>query len=146
MNPIGDISSISQVIQLAVAPVFMLAGVGAVLNVLNNRLARAVDRARRHETQYAEATGAERERLHGELRLQARRARIIYWAMAFCTLCALFVCSVVVVQFVNAFTKQSLDAVVAILFVLAMFAMIGALLLMLFEVRIAIATLRLGPP
>jgi len=50
------------------------------------------------------------------------------------------------VQFVNAFTKQSLDALVAILFVLAMFAMIGALLLMLFEVRIAIATLRLGPP
>lgn len=45
-SPVVDIAHI---IQLAVAPVFLLSGIGAVLAVLTNRLARAVDRARKLE-------------------------------------------------------------------------------------------------
>ena len=41
-----DITSIAHVIQLAVAPVFLLSGIAALLNVLNTRLSRIVDRAR----------------------------------------------------------------------------------------------------
>ena len=146
MQPIGEIDSISHVIQLAVAPVFLLAGVGAMLNVLGNRLARTVDRARFLETLHEAAAGAEQERLRQDLRLQARRARMIYWAMGLCALCALLVCAVIVVQFANAFVHASFDVPVAVLFVAALLAMIGALLLFLREVHLATTNLRIGPP
>ena len=40
------IPTVAHVIQMAVAPVFLLTGVGAILTVLTNRLARIIDRAR----------------------------------------------------------------------------------------------------
>src|SRR5262245_36653333 len=49
------ISNISEVIQLAVAPVFLLTGVGATLNVLATRIGRIIDRARMMEDQLASA-------------------------------------------------------------------------------------------
>jgi hypothetical protein len=45
MDTAYEVNQISHVIQLSVAPVFLLTGVGAMLNVLSNRLSRAVDRA-----------------------------------------------------------------------------------------------------
>lgn len=146
MQPIAEIDSISHVIQLAVAPVFLLAGVGAMLNVLSNRLARAVDRARFLEARFAEAAADGQETLRRDLRLQARRTRLIYGAMGLCALCALLVCGSIVAQFANAFLRISLDALVAVLFVAALLALIGALLLFLREVQLAIANLRIGPP
>jgi len=46
--PVSDqtISDISHVIQLSVAPVFLLTSIGTILGVLSTRLARIVDRAR----------------------------------------------------------------------------------------------------
>ena len=38
--------SLSKAIQLSVAPVFLLAGIGALMNVLSGRLARIVDNAK----------------------------------------------------------------------------------------------------
>ena len=38
-----QVATVAQVIQLAVAPVFLLAGVGALLNVLTSRLSRIID-------------------------------------------------------------------------------------------------------
>lgn len=46
METVASISTVSHVIQLAVAPVFLLSGVGAILAVLINRLGRIVDRYR----------------------------------------------------------------------------------------------------
>jgi hypothetical protein len=40
------LAQLAQIIQLAVAPVFLLAGLGAFLNVCAGRLARIVDRMR----------------------------------------------------------------------------------------------------
>jgi hypothetical protein len=41
-----EMGVISEAIRLATAPVFLLTGVGGILNVLGNRLARVIDRAR----------------------------------------------------------------------------------------------------
>jgi hypothetical protein len=42
----NEIDEIAHVIQLSIAPVFLLTGVGTLLNVLSGRLARIIDRAR----------------------------------------------------------------------------------------------------
>ena len=46
MLPESPIETIAHVIQLAVAPVFLLTGIGGMLSVMTNRLGRIVDRAR----------------------------------------------------------------------------------------------------
>src|SRR5581483_7716102 len=57
--PLGDVA---HVIQLAIAPVFLLTAVGTVLNVLANRLGRTVDRRRVLVAALAELDGVEVER------------------------------------------------------------------------------------
>jgi hypothetical protein len=46
MQNAAEISTVAHVIQLAVAPVFLLTGIGAILSVITNRIARIVDRSR----------------------------------------------------------------------------------------------------
>jgi uncharacterized membrane protein len=147
MDSVNEVSQISHVIQLSVAPVFLLTGVGAMLNVLSNRLGRAVDRARHFEARYATAHATEQTSLIFELNLQARRCRLIYAAMALCVLCSLLICSVIVALFASAFFSPSgLALAIASLFVAAMLAFITALVVFLREVHLATSNLRIGPP
>jgi hypothetical protein len=146
MEPVTEVSSIGHVIQLSVAPVFLLTGVGAMLGVLSNRLARTVDRARTLEARYVGAAAPEQELLRRDLKLQARRSRMIYVAMSLCALCALLICSVIVALFASAFVQASFAVPIAVLFVAAMLAFIAALLVFLREVHLATTNLRIGPP
>jgi len=135
---------IGQVIQLAVAPVFLLSGIGVILTVLTNRLARVVDRARKLEDAARSSTGTELELRRRELHTMATRARLMNRAITLGTLSALLVALVVVLLFLAALLKFDATAAVAVLFVLAMLSLIGALLFFLREVFMAIAALRIG--
>lgn len=135
-------SDIAQVIQLAVAPVFLLSGVGIVLNVLTQRLARVVDRSRVLEERLPSVSGAEQADLRERLAILDRRARLVSRAIALGTSCALLISGVVVILFVGAFLGLDASAVVAILFVVAMLCFIGTLVMFLREVLLAIEGLR----
>ena len=142
----AEISSIAYVIQLSVAPVFLLTAVGAMLGVLTSRLARVVERARSLEDRYAETPAEGQTPLRRDLKVQARRARLIYVSMGLCAVCALLVCSVIVTLFASALVRAEFAVPIAVLFVAAMLAFIGALLFFLREVHLATTTLRIGPP
>jgi MFS family permease len=146
MDPSATVTSIAHVIQLSVAPVFLLTGVGAMIAVLTNRLGRAVDRARAQEARYAEATAEEQALLRSELRILERRSRMIYAGMLLCALCALLVCSVIVGLFASTLTGAAIAPIIGALFVAAMFAFMGALVAFLREVHLALRTLHIGPP
>lgn len=134
-------------IQLAVAPAFLLAGVGSMLMVLTNRLARIIDRARQMEDRYQASVDSDlRRRLHHDLGVLSQRARLVGRAIAFCTACSLFVSLVIVVLFVQSLLEIHLHGLVPLLFIVAMTAFIFALLLFLREIHIATAALRIGPP
>ncbi|MES2917053.1 MAG: DUF2721 domain-containing protein [Pseudomonadota bacterium] len=133
-------------IQLAVAPVFLLTGVGSMLAVLTNRLARIIDRARAMEDRYRDAGDqALRHRLHRDLKVLSQRSRLVSRAIAFCTACSLFVSLVIAVLFMQALLDVYLHGVVPVLFIVAMLAFIVSLLLFLREIQIATAALRIGP-
>lgn len=135
---------VGQVIQLAVAPVFLLSGIGVILTVLTNRLARVVDRARRLEDAARASSGPELDARRRELAVMATRARLMNRAITLGTLSALLVSLVVVVLFLAVFLQFNATAIVAALFVLAMLCLIGALLFFLREVLLAVAALRIG--
>jgi len=141
LTPALQVSTVAEVIQLAVAPVFLLSGVGVILTVLTNRLARVVERARGLEAASSTADGPMRQ---GELQVLARRARLMNRAITLSTLCALLVSFVVVALFVDAFVDLNLSTLIAAMFVIAMFSLIVALLCFLREVFLAIGALRIG--
>ena len=99
---ISAVQGVGEVIRLAVAPVFLLSGVGIMLTVFTNRLARAVDRARIIERSAANVPEAEQTReVHEPLATLARRGRLLNYAITLCTICALLVAVVVVVLFLG---------------------------------------------
>jgi hypothetical protein len=138
----SHITDITRVIQLAVAPVFLLTAIGTLIAVLNVRLGRNVDRRRGIEEELrgtAEKTDEQRA-AQRELRLLARRIRLIYFAMLSAGLGALLVCLVVAGAFIGALVAVDISREVAVLFILAMFAVIGCLSMFLREVFLAVTT------
>jgi hypothetical protein len=141
----GGITAVAHAIQLAVAPVFLLSGIGATLAVLTNRLSRIIDRGRVLDNQLATSPPDVAASIHGELQALSRRARLISRAITLCTITALLVCAVIATLFVGAFVGFDASVPVALLFVAAMIAFIGGLLAFLREILIATAGLRIGP-
>src|SRR5262245_8090845 len=141
-----DISLIAHVIQLAVAPVFLLTGLGALLSVMTNRLSRVIDRARLVEATWGTLGEAARNGARDELETLARRARLASWAINFCTFSGLLVCGVIGTLFLDALLGTNLNWLVSVLFVGSMLAVIGGLVSFLAEVYLATHTLRIGPP
>ena len=144
-TPPADVARIAHSIQLSVAPVFLLSGVGVLLGVLTNRLARVVDRGRGLEERHSRAGADEAAALNRELQWVARRARLMNAAITFSTVSALLVAIVVALLFAASFVRFDLSLTIAALFIAAMLSLVGALLAFLLEVRIATLTLRIGP-
>jgi hypothetical protein len=143
--PAAHVSEIAGVIQLSVAPVFLLAGVGAIVNAMSTRLGRVVDRARDLERELALAAAARAATIHHELGTISVRACLISRAIAFAVLCALLVTVLLIVAFVDAFVGTDLSFVLATIFVAALGAFSASLLVFLREILIASANLRIGP-
>ena len=139
------ITDIAHIIQLAVAPVFLLSGVGVTLTVLTNRLSRIVDRARVLEERLAAAGKSAKDSLHADLHTLARRARFINWAITLTTSCGLLVCLVIVALFVGYFLSVDLSQTIAMLFIVAMLAFVVAFVSFLREIFLATTSLRIGP-
>jgi hypothetical protein len=138
-------TGVAQVIQLAVAPVFLLTSVGAILNVMANRLSRIVDRARALELKLVSAEGLDRDELLVRLTNLSRRARLISHAIAMCVVTAVLVCSVIIVLFSGEFLFFEATAPAAVLFVAALLFFLLSLLWLLREIFMATRTLKFGP-
>ncbi|MGH8264948.1 MAG: DUF2721 domain-containing protein [Steroidobacteraceae bacterium] len=142
----GDfgVAAVAHVISLAVAPVFLLSGIGAMLAVMTQRLARVIDRARKLEARL-EQHPQEEETLHKQFRTLSRRAKLVGRAITLCTVTALLVCAVIAILFLGATMGFDASFPVAILFVVAMLSFFIGLLIFLREIMVATANLRIGP-
>ena len=140
------LQDITHTIQLAVAPVFLLTALGTTLSVFTTRLARIVDRARRVEARLRDEAGAIREGSLLELRSLEARVRLIHWALTLGTSAALLVCLLIAVAFLGYLSGARVGPIMAVLFIAAMGAYVGALLCFLREIFDAIRTLQFGMP
>jgi hypothetical protein len=138
-STLGDIA---HVIQLAVAPVFLLTGVGTLLAVLSSRLGRAEDRSRALDVRLPDLAGEALARAQDDLIVAARRIRLIYAAIVLDVACALFICILIAVAFVDAFLAVNLAKLMGALFVLAMLALIASLVAFLREIFLAVSNAR----
>ena len=144
LSPAGTgVLQVAQIIQLAVAPVFLLAGVGAFLNVCAGRLARIVDRARELEPRILDSRGPEHDRLLGELRVLDRRMALVSQAIFLSVLSALLICAVVVLLFAASLTGAHFGTAVALLFIASMIAIGVGFAVFLVETRIGSRAVRI---
>jgi MFS family permease len=141
MFDLPAISSIAQTIQLAIAPVFLLAGIGAILNVLAGRLARVVDRSRVLEQLHGNSQGEEHRRYVLELRIVDRRMRLANAAIALIVASAIVVCLLVALLFITQLIGLPFRQAVAVAFVLGMALLIAGLILFLVEINLALRSM-----
>ena len=129
---------IPNMIASAMAPVFLLAGIGGFLNVLAARLARAVDRWRALSSVEEDANLlAERDGL-------GKRIVVANLAISLCVASGLAVCVVIVLIYLNPLTETDFGRVAGWAFVIAIVLLAGGLTAFLAEIRLALKT-GLGP-
>lgn len=138
----APVEGLARAIQLSVAPVFLLAGISGLLNVLSQRLNRIVDRARRLQEAGADNTKNHPWDGRQELQVQKRRIALVMRAIGCATVTILLVAMVVAIVFVSAVSTIDLTLVVVPLFVLAMACLMASVVLFLRETQLATAQLR----
>ena len=126
-----QISDIGHVIQLAIAPVFLLTGVGTMLMVLTNRLARIIDRTRVLEDRLQIGPN---DAYTDELETLYTRSHLINYAITSSTACGFLVCLVIAMLFVGDSANIKLDKYIAAFFVLAVFGLIFSFMFFLREI------------
>ena len=132
---------ISEILASAVSPVFLLAGVGALLNVMTGRLGRIVDRLRHLQGYIDKANAEDKKTFLLNLKQSVFRMRLIYASIFFCTLSGLMVCIVIGALFIGELNTYSIDAFISILFILCMASLILAFILLAAEIFIATRTI-----
>ena len=136
-------ATVAQIIQLAVAPVFLFAGIGAFLNVCTGRLSRIVDRARDIEPLLLSSRGTEHDRWLNELRILDRRMVLVSRAIFLSVLAAVLTCSVVVLLFAASLTGAHFGTAIALLFIVSMISIGTGFAVFLIETRVGSRAVRI---
>ena len=134
-SPLNDVG---HVIQLAIAPVFLLTAIATILNVLAGRLGRAVDRRRVLATALLKLDGEIAQLAKQELDYELRRIKLIYVAITMAVLAALLVAALISLAFIDPFVELEFTKLIAILFILAMVALVASLAIFLREIFYAV--------
>lgn len=141
-NPSVDanaVNAVSQLIQLSVAPVFLLAAVGGILNVFTGRLSRIIDKVEKLDAENRQNIDELAERQKERRDSLAKRMRNMNLAILFCTATGLLVASVIVIMFSSALLKFDESILIAALFIIAMLSFILSLTLFLKEIFLTTA-------
>lgn len=133
MNSAFEIHNVSEAIRDAVAPVFLLTGIGSILGVLIGRLGRSIDRARFLN----EASSTQTAKFKDELRIIVRRTKWLRRAIGLATLAALCVCLSIASMFISVETGFRMPHLVMMSFIVSMGSLILALLCFLREIVLA---------
>ena len=141
-SPDLSVNTVAEIVRLALAPVFLLSGIGAFLNVLASRLSRIVDRTRDVEPQLLASRGEEHDRWISGLKTLDRRMSLISWATGLTVTSAVLTCLVVVLLFAANLTRTHFGNAIALLFMASMLTIGAGFAVFLLETTIAARAVR----
>lgn len=141
-SPNLSVSTVADIIRLAVAPVFLLSGIGAFLNVLASRLSRIVDRSRDIEPRLLDSRGAEHDRWVRELQLIDHRMTLVSWATFLSVSSAILTCLLVTLLFAASLADRHYGTEIALLFIGAMLTIGIGFAIFLIETLVASRAVR----
>lgn len=141
-QPDLSVSTVAEIVRLALAPVFLLSGIGAFLNVLASRLSRIVDRSREVGRIVLDSRGEEHDRSVNDLKILDRRMSLISWATGLAVTSAILTCLVVVMLFAANLVRTRLGTEIAWLFIASMLSIGVAFGFFLIETTVAARAVR----
>lgn len=141
-SPDLSVNTVAEIVRLALAPVFLLSGIGAFLNVLASRLSRIVDRSRDIEPRLLASRGAEHDRWIADLKILDRRMRLINWATGLSVTSAILTCLVVVLLFAANLVRTRLGTEIAWSFIASMLTIGAGFVAFLVETTVAARAVR----
>lgn len=141
-SPDLSVSTVAEIVRLALAPVFLLSGIGAFLNVLASRLSRIVDRSRQIEPLLLSSRGAKHDRWIADLKILDLRMSLISWATGLSVMSAILTCLVVILLFAANLIRTHLGTEIAWLFMASMVAIGAAFAVFLVETTVAARAVR----
>lgn len=127
---------VQEIVQLSLAPAFLLAGIGAIMNVMTNRLIWVANRIERiHELEEEGRAGNTVE----DLPALEKRRTYAQSAVMFTTAAALTISVVIALLFVSAFISPRIGTITAVAWIVTMVLLSIGLALFLLETRTAAA-------
>ena len=108
---------VQEILRLSLAPAFLLAGIGAIMNVMMTRLIWVAERIERLE---ARMRGKENPTAEHELKWLRHRRQLAQRAVMFSTSAALTISVVVALLFISAFIKPQIGTLTAAAWILTM--------------------------
>lgn len=138
-----SVSTVAEIVRVALAPVFLLSGISAFVNVLASRLARIVDRSRQIEPLLLSSRGGEHDRWAGDLKVLDRRMSLINWATGLSVASAVLTCLVVVLLFAANLIQTRLGTEIAWLFMASMLTIGAGFAVFLIETMVAARAVRI---
>ena len=135
----NNVKDVSQLIQLAVAPVFLLAGVAGLLNVFTGRLSRIIDKVDKLDKYEDENQNLLKDeesilKITQRRKFLTMRMKNTNLAILFATSTGLLISLVIVTMFLSAIFEFKDSIFIATLFILAMICLIISLFLFLREI------------
>ena len=132
-----------EIIQLALAPIFLIMGIGTMVNVATGRVSRIIDRARWFE----EAARDDPERINQKARREIqslnKRLQLANWSINLLLAAAVVTCFTVMVLMLNGLVNTNLHDLIIVTFMLCMMLLTGGLIAFFFEVSLATANLKI---
>jgi hypothetical protein len=141
--PSTRLSELIPVLQVAVAPVILISGVGLLLLSLTNRFGRAVDRSRQLIREMREADDENRGRLAWQVTILYRRARLIQISIILGTVSLLFAAVLIITLFFTALRHLELAVLISLLFMCCLGSLIGSLIAFIMDIRLSLKALKM---
>ncbi len=138
-----SLSSFLPIIQLAITPVILISGMGALMITLTNRMARIVDRTRVVAEAMPAAMPEDRRHLESQLDIMWRRALLLRRAVTANGLSMLVSCLLVVAIFASAMLGWQLQALMLGLFSASILLLIASLVDFLRDIFVSLHALHL---
>lgn len=138
-----SLSSLLPLIQLAITPVILISGMGALMITLTNRMARIVDRARVVAEAIPAANPSERAHLEDQLDIMWSRALMIRRAVTCNGLSMLVSCLMVIAIFGAAKFELPLGTLVLGLFAASVLLLTASLVDFLRDIFVSLHALKL---
>ncbi|PKI03588.1 DUF2721 domain-containing protein [Glaciecola sp. 33A] len=132
-----------EIIQLALAPIFLIVGIGNLVNVATGRVSRIIDRARWFGNLAREEPERINEKAILEIRALNKRMRLANWSINFLVASAVVTCFTVMLVMINGLVSTNLDITIIITFMMCMVFLTGGLIAFFLEVSLATATLKI---
>jgi hypothetical protein len=140
---IKTISELIPVLQTAIGPVILISGIGLLLLSMTNRLGRTIDRARELLDEYEALSESARSKIDREIVVLWKRARYVRTAILLATITCLGAATIIILLFTTSLLHIDVPLLVATIFIISMFCLIGSLIFFLLDVNITLSALRI---